>query len=428
MAGIMINRKIQTVTRGCIHLPASKSISNRALIIRELCGSHPDITNLSEAGDTLLLKSCLDQLRETGTTGEQRFDVGNAGTVMRFLTALLSIRRGTWIIDGNARMRLRPVGELVNALRKLGTPIDYLKEEGFPPLRITGGQLRGGEVEIDAGISSQFISALLMTGPLMPDGLSIILKGNVVSRPYIDMTISLMDHFGITVIESKANLCVKPGNYIPVPFHVEADWSAASFFYEIAALSGNADIFLPSLTISGLQGDSIVAQVFENFGMVTTYENNGVRISGKARTAGTFSFDFRDCPDLAPAVIITSAALNKESRFTGIDHLRIKETDRLEAVQAELSKMGVSSNVLELPYSGTQLIVRSRGLYPGKSGVTSPSFNTYDDHRMAMALAPLATVFGQVQIDETGVVTKSFPGFWNEIKKLGYELTTCQED
>lgn len=402
--------------KGSIALTASKSESNRALIIQALCAEKFEIGNLAAAEDTQILKEILS----TGnfTEGAQnQFDVGPAGTSMRFLTAYLATRPGTHVITGSDRMKKRPVGILVNALRELGADIEYLEKEGYAPLKIKGSNLKGGEIEMDGSVSSQFISALLLISPEFQNGLVIRFKGDVTSRPYINMTLKMLEEFRVygqwqenAISVSKQTYHRKSeGNY---SYHVEADWSAASYWYSCAALAEEADLEIFGLKHPSLQGDAIIADIFVFFGVKTEYIEGGVRLSKSRIKDEHFGFDFSDCPDIAQTVAITASALGIPSFFNGLYTLRIKETDRIEALKNELKKIGT-----EVEIEGNSIHLKPPSLTSSSGSIT-----TYDDHRMAMAFASLALKLEHIGIEEPEVVKKSYPGFWEDMKKMGFKI------
>ncbi|MFH1159998.1 MAG: 3-phosphoshikimate 1-carboxyvinyltransferase [bacterium] len=418
--------KIITVTKedrilnGKITLPASKSISNRLLMIRALRGKKFRITNLSKADDTILLQHLL---KEVEGNGKRRavfeLDTRNAGTVMRFLAAYLTMKPGKWILTGSERMRQRPIGIQVEALRKLGADIEYLSKLGYPPLMIKGRSLKGGEVDVDASVSSQFISAILMIAPYLPGGLTLRMSGLPVSFPYIEMTLGLMKEYGIMLRREKNRIRVEPGTYSGKDYRVEADWSAAAFWYEAAALSEQACLELPALEQNSLQGDAILALVYQNFGVQTEYTPNGVILTQVPRKSKGFYFDFTGYPDIAPAVISTCAGLGIRGRFEGLQSLRIKETDRLEALQREYEKLGVNVEAADVTELLKAFEFAPSHLQPGPGLV----METYGDHRMAMTFAPLALKLGSIRIKNPDVVAKSYPGFWEDLRKTGFVLS-----
>ncbi|HPS50440.1 MAG TPA: 3-phosphoshikimate 1-carboxyvinyltransferase [Bacteroidales bacterium] len=411
--------KMDRSLHGVIPLPASKSISNRLLIIQELCGKPFGISNLSEADDTLLLSGLLREM-EHAKPGKQvlSLDTANAGTVMRFLTALLSSRPGRWMLTGSDRMKQRPVGGLVDALISLGAVIDYLGKPGYPPLLVKGTTLKGGTVAIDAGVSSQFISALLMIAPGIPGGLTIKLKGDVVSSPYLKMTIDLMEHFGIRIKSQQNQIRVHPGAYQPKPFTVPADWSAAAFWYEAVAFSARGDLELPGLVPGALQGDAVLAEIYRNFGVHTEFSASGARLTREPVKIDGFYFDFTDYPDIAQAVIATRVGLGIRGRFEGLKSLQIKETDRLRAIKSEIEKLGFECNITA---RGEALAAMEISPSRHKT-IAQPVFETFGDHRMAMSLAPFAMQLGSVRIQNPDVVVKSYPRFWEHLKMTGFQI------
>ena len=395
--------------RGTVSLPASKSISARAMIIAALAGQ-TQLENLSDCDDTQVLRRALRK-----RTPE--IDIHAAGTAMRFGTAFFAVTPGEHVLTGTARMQQRPIRLLVDALRALGADIEYAGNEGFPPLRIRGRQLEGGEVNIPAHVSSQYISALLLVAPALKRGLTLRLEGEVVSTPYIDMTLNLMRFFG-----AQANW--RDGHTIevrPVPyesghtFRVEPDWSAASYWYELVALSPDAGarVELPGLLPQSVQGDSVVSSLFAPLGVATEFTSTGITLT-KQPAAGELLSDFTRCPDLAQTLVTTCALLNRPFHFTGLQSLKIKETDRIVALQNELAKLGrrVEANDREMWYDGTTC-----------APIPHPSIATYDDHRMAMALAPCAFAFPGLGVEHPEVVCKSYPAFWHDLESLGAKIS-----
>ncbi len=395
--------------KGKILLPLSKSLSNRALMISAISGGIVDPGELSDADDTVLLQKLLQQI---DNKKNPILNARNAGTVFRFLTAYLAITPGEWILEGDERMRQRPIGPIVNALQELGAEIKYLGKNGFPPLQISGKTLKGGSVSIDPGMSSQYISALMMIGPMLEDGLILGLKNTSPSIPYILLTSNLMKMAG-----AEANLAFPiihvPGNgYKESELFGEADWSSAAYWYQVMALSEGGDLFLNGLRENSKQGDRKLTKYFKMLGVETQYEDGGVRIH-KTRTDKLYiNIDLSSNPDLAPSLIVTSAALGYDGYFLGLSALRIKESDRLEALATELGKAGINCTVYDDELS----------FEPQKMNITSP-FNTYNDHRLAMAFAPLAALGDPVTINNAEVVSKSYPVFWSELQKvLGVEF------
>lgn len=390
-----------------INLPASKSISNRALILNALSYSAYDIENLSDSDDTRVMEAAFD-------SNSTHFDVGAAGTSMRFLTAFLAKTVGEWTITGSERMKNRPIKLLVDALNSLGGKIEYMEKEGFPPLRIFGSALMGGEINLDGGISSQYISALMMIAPFMQNGLKINLEGKVISRPYIRMTQQMMADFGVKVAFHENIIDIQPQTYTPIRYRVESDWSAASYWYEILALAEEGKIQLNGLKKESLQGDSHVAEIYKNFGVETEYFDNYVVISkSKELThkldADKLEIDFTNVPDLAQTVVVTCCLKEIPFKFSGLQSLKIKETNRVAALINELKKLGF---VLFEPAEG-ELAWNEVSCEPE----SVPSISTYEDHRMAMAFAP-AALLRPIEIQHSEVVSKSYPKFWEDIDLL----------
>lgn len=396
---------------GAITLTASKSESNRALIIQALCVDCFKIKNLASAQDTVTLNKILQN------SNSQLIDVGAAGTTMRFLTAYLSTKIGTRIITGSDRMKKRPIGILVDALRDLGAQIEYMEEEGYPPLKITGKALHGGEIEMDGSVSSQFISALLLIAPELQHGLVIKFKGEITSRPYINMTLKMMEEFRVYGQFHDNSISVSKQNYhkkseVDYAYKVEGDWSSASYWYAIAALSYEADFIIKGLKHPSLQGDSIVADVFTFFGIKTEYLFDGIHITKQRVKDEHFGFDFSDCPDIAQTVAIVVSALGIPSLFNGLHTLRIKETDRIEALKLELIKFGIDVEIL----NDNSIKINPKSIDPKRVATIS----TYEDHRMAMAFAALAMKQESVIIEHPDVVKKSYPGFWDDLRSVGF--------
>ena len=392
--------------RGTAALPASKSICNRALLLARLAGGGWTVENPSDCDDTRAL------VRGLATTGGT-VDVGAAGTAMRFLTVWLCTQPGEYLITGSRRMLERPIGILVDALRSLGARVAYAGCEGYPPLRIAGGALRGGTVEVAASVSSQYISALLMVAPTLAGGLRLHLTGEVASRPYIDMTLALMRRFGADARwTDERTIVVAPVPYAAAGrFGVEADWSAASYWYEAVALTSDAGarVCLPGLTADSLQGDAVVSRLFGPLGVATRFGEGGVELTKAQPAAGRVEIDFAACPDLAQTLTVTCAMLGRPFRFTGLASLKIKETDRMEALCRELAKLGVA-----LTEEGGHTL-----LWDGRRGeaATLPVIHTYDDHRMAMAFAPAALCI-PLAVERPEVVAKSYPGYWADYARL----------
>lgn len=390
-----------------VKLPASKSISNRALILSALSYSPYLPENLSDCDDTRVMIEAFD-------SNSNRFDIGAAGTSMRFLTAFLSKIGGVWEITGSERMQNRPIGVLVDALRSCGAQIEYLGKEGYPPLKITGRALKGGELTLNGGISSQYISALLMIAPTMMEGLTLRLTGKIISVPYIRMTLGMLDRFGIRAEWQGDTIRIRPQEFRGVRFRVESDWSAASYWYEMAALAQDAEITLSGLDEKSLQGDARIAEFFRPLGVTTTFTPEGVILRRSEVEVDRMELDLSDQPDLAQTLVVTCALKNIPFRFTGLESLKIKETDRIVALRDELRKLGYlitdrDNSVLE--WNGERCEAE-------KGAVIA----TYEDHRMAMAFAPAALLHDNLVIADPGVVSKSYPAYWEDLKKAGFTI------
>ncbi|MGV3764174.1 3-phosphoshikimate 1-carboxyvinyltransferase [Parapedobacter sp.] len=402
---------------GTVPLTGSKSESNRALIIEALSDGKVTIENLSEAADTVTLQRALANVATAAPGSETRIDIGPAGTAMRFLTAYLTIVEGRYHLTGSERMKQRPIGMLVEALKTLGASIQYAEQPGFPPLTIQGGLTqRATSVRIKGNVSSQYLSALLLIGSALPNGLELQIEGELTSRPYLTMTLDMLAEAGISHRWMGDTISVAPQRAEHCRLVVEPDWSAASYWYAMVALAEKADLFLPNLKKNSLQGDAAIASIMAHFGVLSTFENGGLRIQ-KASTSNAEpikELDFTACPDLAQTVIVCAAAQRRNLSFTGLHTLRIKETDRIAALQAELGKIGV-----QLVEDGAACHLRTEGLFrPGNLAI-----DTYEDHRMAMAFAPLALLFDGVQINEPDVVEKSYPDFWKHLKQQGFVIS-----
>ena len=394
--------------KATIQLPASKSISNRALIINALAESNCTPDNLSDCDDTRVMIKALTQDEET-------IDIMAAGTAMRFLTAYLSVTPGERIITGTTRMQQRPIQILVNALRELGAEINYINNEGFTPLRIKGTELKGNEITLKGNVSSQYISALLMIAPALKNGLVLHLSGEIISRPYINLTLQLMQDFGAKAAwTSSDSISVAPQPYTSIPFTVESDWSAASYWYQIAALSPKTEIELLGLFRNSYQGDSRGAEVFSRLGITTEFTTKGVKLKKTGKAPKRLEEDFIDIPDLAQTFVVTCALMNIPFRFTGLQSLKIKETDRIAALRNELKKLGYlieEENDSVLMWNGERCEPEE-----------TPVIATYEDHRMAMAFAPAIICHPTMQIADPQVVTKSYPGYWKDLKQAGFQI------
>lgn len=393
--------------KASINLPASKSISNRALILNALSMSPYEIQNLSDCDDT---KVMLDAFNSEGNL----FDVKAAGTSMRFLTAFLSRMPGEWIITGTERMKDRPIYVLVDALNSLGARIEYLGKVGYPPLKIKGSALQGGEIFLSGDVSSQFISALLMIAPTMEKGLIIHLEGEIISVPYIKLTLKMMEEFGVKATWEERTIQVFHQEYRPVAYNVESDWSAASYWYEMLALANDGEVELSGLKKDSPQGDSKVADLFLDLGISTEFTEKGVILKKTGRLTKKLFHNFVNEPDLAQTFVVACCMKNIPFLFTGLQSLKIKETDRIEALKAEMKKLGyviTDSKDSILEWNGERC-----------SPEENPVISTYHDHRMAMAFAPAAIGLGEIRIDDPMVVTKSYPAYWNHLEAVGFYI------
>ena len=390
---------------GSIQLPASKSISNRVLLLNSLSQSIYFLKNVSTCDDTEVMKQALSQTQPV-------VDIGAAGTAMRFLTAFFAITPGERILTGTERMKKRPIGILVEALRQMGAGIEYMEEEGYPPLKITGKDLDGGTVSLDGSVSSQYISALMMIAPLTKKGIRIKIKGELISKPYVRMTQSLMKDFGASLSWLLDTISIEKRSYSPAfDFTVENDWSAASYWYEMVALREKpTEIELLGLYKKSYQGDSAVAELFEKLGVSTEYTEKGVILRKTKSTSTLFKYNFVKKPDLVQTFVVTCALKNIPFHFEGLQSLKVKETDRIIALQTEMQKLGYS------------LVVSDKDIRWGGERCTAeenPIISTYEDHRMAMAFAPIALINDRISIENPDVVSKSYPTYWKDLQKAG---------
>ena len=398
--------KIQQTFQAEILLPSSKSESNRALIINALAGGKDNLFNLSEARDTQTMMRLL-------ASDDTIADVIDAGTTMRFLTAYFAITGQHKTMTGTPRMCERPIGILVDALRSLGADIQYLNQEGYPPMELKGFNFSGNNhLQIRGDVSSQYISALLMIAPLLPEGLVLKITGELGSKPYIEMTLKQMEAFGVTIQRDWENMTITVAHqiYKPIPYSIESDWSGASYWFAAVAISEHSDTQLELLGLkeNSLQGDSVIVQIMNDFGVKSEYTGRGFKLT-KVPSKLTIEWDFTDCPDLAQTICVTASAKGMPLILTGIQSLKVKETDRIFALQKELAKMGTQLNEVEANHKYT--------LLPGEPIIIPEIINTYDDHRMAMAFAPLSCLM-DILIENPDVVDKSYPSFWKHFEKI----------
>ena len=370
-----------------IDLPTSKSISNRLLIIRALCEESFEIENLSDSDDTKSLIHSLNTLENT-------IDVAHAGTTFRFLTSYLAIQNGTeFILTGSDRLKERPIKELIEVLKMIGAKIEYLENDGFAPIKISGSKLKGGFVEIDGGISSQFISSILLISPVLQNGMQLKINSDLVSKPYIEMTLKLMSEFGIHWEWNENNIEITPQKYVGKNIAIESDWSAVTFWFEIAALAEKCNIKLNGLFKESIQGDKKVVKLFENLGVASVFKNNQLILTKNGENSLATEIDLLETPDMYQSLKCTLSALSLNPKITGLQTLKDKETNRMIAVKNELEKLKSSKEI-----------------------------ETYKDHRMAMSFAPLCLKFGELQINNSEVVSKSYPNFWEDLKTGGFTI------
>jgi len=397
----------KNIIDGEIDLPASKSIANRLLIIKALSDQPLSGLKLSDSADTVLLHSILEDLPEN-------IDAGDAGTAYRFLTGFLAAKNGHWILNGSERMLSRPIGPLVDALIEAGADINYMDKSGYPPLKIRGKKLEGGLVTIDGELSSQFITSILLVAPYMEQGLKLVLSTKPSSIPYIQMTIELMRRFGINVRWEDDTIVVDPGAYEKKNVEVEADWSAAAFFFELCALSEQCSIQLKNLAEESIQGDSLISKLMNDFKVNSVFRDSGLNLekSVSEGQVADFRMDCNEIPDLVPALVCTAAGLGISASFSGIYTLQIKESNRIIALQTELRKLGLRSD-----YNAQEDMLH---IHKGQLKPYKGILRTYNDHRIAMALAPLSLLCGDLHLEDGDVVGKSFPSFWEQLEKLGF--------
>ena len=398
---------------GTVILESSKSISNRALIIRSLCNTPFEIHRLSSSDDTDALVTML------ASDSDVLFS-GHAGSSYRFMVAKACLGDREVTLDASEQLRRRPIGPLVKALQTLGADITYLNKEGFPPLKIKPSKTFGktiNEVTLQAGISSQYLTALLLIGPCLPKGLTVQLSGDLVSASYVQMTLAMMEYFGIKHQWTGNIIRVEPGEYQAKDYVVEGDWSAASYFYSMAALAENAELLIEGLKENSIQGDAVVSDIFRHLGVETTFTENGISIKKTVikEKLKEYKYDFSLCPDLAQTLMVTLAGLGIKSTLSGLRTLRIKETDRIAAMQTELARVKTTVIVKE-DGADISCLVAGKARWKDKA-----KFNTYEDHRMAMAFAPFGCMH-PIIIRDPEVVSKSYPGFWKDLESIGMKV------
>jgi 3-phosphoshikimate 1-carboxyvinyltransferase len=426
----IILKKSNKQVNGTVNLTGSKSECNRALVIEALSDGKVKVENVSDAADAVLLAGILrqpavsseqlavgvevDSIRTTHNLPLTTVDIGPAGTAMRFLTAYFAIQDNEVILTGSQRMKERPIGILVDALRGLGAHIDYEEKEGFPPIKLKGSfEQQTSKISIKGNISSQYITALLLIAARLPFGLELHIEGELTSRPYVEMTLAMLKTANIQHTWHDNVITISNQEFATTKLHVEPDWSAASYWYSIAALADEAEIFLTGLTPYSLQGDSVITEIMANFGITSQFKDGGVQLIKEVKPITRKVFDLKECPDLAQTIIVVCAALNHEATFTGLETLKIKETDRILALQTELAKMGVKLIEKDEVYQ----LDCSEKFIPEHMFI-----NTYHDHRMAMAFAPLALIVPQLEFENGPVVDKSYPAFWTDLEKIGFDV------
>lgn len=397
-----------SMVNASVDLPSSKSISNRLVILEALSKNIISAIGHSEAEDTRRLQSIVRNLPKIA-------DAGAGGTTFRFALAFLSATEGyEGILRGTERLMERPVEPLVEALRSLGADIHYLEKAGFPPLQIRGKQLTGGQVNLSGRISSQFLTAVMLIAPSMKSELVIDSQSEITSRPYLDMTLSILNQVGFPAVEKNGRIIISPGVWRIGKIPVEKDWSSASYWFSIVALSKEANFFLPGLTLKSMQGDARTAELFGRLGVETSILQNGLALRKITCNQNYFEFNFRDQPDLAQTFAVTIAGLGISGHFSGLETLRRKETDRIVALRKELIKFNIRT---EEPKEGELIIDSSRADFSREVII-----ETYEDHRMAMAFAPISQKVYKLAIRNPEVVNKSFPSFWSELRKAGFLL------
>lgn len=398
---------------GTIKLSGSKSLSNRALTIQYLCNSDFQIEHLSTSDDTHTLEKLLKSDSYT-------LDAHHAGTTFRFMTALLALGDTERILTGSDRMKQRPIAPLVDALRQLGADIAYVEEDGFPPLKFGAFHYNGNcEITINGSISSQYITALLLIAPVLPDGLTIHIEGALVSIPYVEMTLSMLSYFGISYTWQESSITIPPQPYQGRDIVIEGDWSSASYFFSIAAIADECNIKVHHLQKDSLQGDQAIVEIAKQFGVQAVFEDGYIRILKNEATAkDIIEYDFIRVPDLAQTVFVMAGAKGVSGVFSGLKTLKIKETDRIEAMKQELKKYGVFLAKLPNHFSSKD---DDFYLLEGKCSESEACIATYKDHRMALAFAPLSILF-PLSIEHPDVVSKSYPNYWNDLQLLGFSI------
>ena len=401
---IKISSKSKTIS-GSINLEASKSISNRLLIIRELCDNKFNIENLSNAKDTRILTKILNDFKS-----QKDIDCKDAGTALRFALAFLATKDGNWVVSGSKRMHERPIKPLVDCLLELGTEIKYLNKNGFPPIEIKGGELKSEKLIIKGNISSQFISALLMIAPKLENGIHLEIVSKVLSKPYIKMTLELMSEFGINYSWKNNLIKIEKQSYIGKKMMVENDWSAASFWYSFVALSKTGQIEIPKLNKSSIQGDSILSEIFSNLGVKTSFKKNSIILSRNSKSVKELNLDLSNYPDLGLPLIVTCSGLGIKAHLKGLKNLQIKESKRLEVIQKELKKFNINTQI-----DNSSISIKENQKIEQPTSI----IDCHNDHRIPMSIAPLSMKINCISFENKNVVNKSYPDFWKDLEIAG---------
>ena len=415
----------KNIVNSTIKLTGSKSINNRLLILNEILELDLIFQNNSTSEDSLLLKNALSQIKNKKIA---TINIHHAGTDMRFLTAYLSTKEGEWTLTGSERMKDRPIGDLVKALKSLGADIVFLEKENFPPLKINGKILKGGKIEIDGSVSSQFISALLLIAPTFENGITLTLKNNIVSWPYIQMTIDILTEFGLIVCKNLNTINVSKSLIAPPKstiYSIESDWSSASYWFSIVAICNKGEIILTGLKNKSSQADAILTEIYMQLGVSSNFKNNDLILTKNANITSSFEYDFTDCPDIAQTVAITCFALGIKAKLTGLKTLKLKESDRIVGLKTELEKFGAIVNITD-----NSIEIKEAAHKWQNAGLTNNEFatvtvSTYNDHRMAMSFAPLSILYKEIRIEKPEVVSKSYPQFWEDLKSAGFNVNLC---
>lgn len=409
--------KSDKVLKGTIDLPASKSESNRLLIIKHFSKEKILIQNFSDSNDIKILLKALSKINNSKNNNENPCEINafDSGTAMRFLCALLSITKGNWLLAGSERMKQRPIKQLVDALRILGADIHYSEKSDFPPVLINGKKLVKNETEILSNVSSQYISALLLIAPILDNGLILKLKGKIISESYIQMTLNILDAFGIKIEKNQNEIIIKNQSYKSNTYKIESDWTAASYWFEMASFSDEADLFLKGLKENSFQGDRILVDIYKNFGVKSVFENGGLRLlKTNIKKPDYFKYNFISNPDIVQSIAATCIGMNINAELNGVSNLYIKETDRLKALKSEFDRLNFNTEIIK----NSKFIIKNSE----RANIKSIISETYNDHRMAMCLAPLSICFNEITIKNPDVVKKSYPEFWQDMKKVGFKL------